>query len=187
MEEEISFYLDEAKESMENTILHTAAEFNKIRAGKANPVMLEGLKVNYYGTPTALTQVANVSAPEPRMLIIKPWERNIIPEIERSIRNSNLGLNPQNDGDMIRLPIPPLSGERRQELVKRAKGEAENGKISIRKIRQNANDSLRKLIKEGAAEDTIKRAEASVQEMTDKNIKKLDEMLNAKEVDIMTV
>jgi ribosome recycling factor len=187
MEEEISFYLDDAKESMEKAIQHTAFEFNKIRAGKASPVMLEGIKVVYYGSPTPLTQVANVSAPEPRMIIIKPWERNIIPEIEKSIRNSDLGLNPQNDGEMIRIPIPPLSGERRQELVKKAKNETENGKIRVRKIRQETNDALRKLVKEGASEDTVKKAEQTVQELTDKGIKKLDEMLVAKETDIMTI
>jgi ribosome recycling factor len=187
MEEEISFYLDEAKESMDKAIQHTAYEFTKIRAGKASPVILEGIKVNYYGALTPLTQVANVSAPEPRMIIVKPWERNIIPEIERAIKNSDLGLNPQNDGEMIRIPIPPLSGERRQELVKKAKNETENGKIRVRKIRQETNDALRKLVKEGAPEDSVKRAEQQVQELTDKSIKKLDEMLAAKEADIMTI
>jgi ribosome recycling factor len=187
MEDEISFYLSEAKESMGKAVSHADATMAKIRAGKALPSMLDGLMVTYYGTPTPIGQVASVNSGDARTLLIKPWERNLIPDIERAIINSDLGLMPQNDGEVIRLNIPPLTEERRRELVKQAKAEAENGRVSVRNIRKDVNDALRKLQKDGASEDAVKRAEEEVQKLTDAHVKKVDELFAKKEADIMKV
>lgn len=173
---------------MEKAVKHTVAEFAKIRAGKAMPSMLDGLTVDYYGSTTPVSQVASITTPDPRSIIIKPWEKNMIHEIEKAIRNSDLGLNPQNDGEVVRLNIPPLTEERRRDLVKQAKNEAEHGKVSVRNIRKETNEMLRKLLKEGGvSEDEIKNAETKVQTLTDKFVKKMDEVLAAKEEDIMKV
>jgi len=185
--EEIELYLEEAEEHMQKAVKHTQSEFVKIRAGKASPNMLEGIMVQYYGSPTPLQQVASVTTPDARTISIKPWEKSVIPEIEKSIINSDLGLNPQNDGELIRLNIPPLTEERRTQLVKQAKQEAENGKISIRNIRKEANDNMKKLLKDGFPEDSVKDAEDSVQELTDKYAGQIDKLLEVKEKDIMTV
>lgn len=185
--EEIDMYLDEARESMNKSIHHLAGELVKIRAGKATPGMLDGLMVEYYGNPTPINQVASVTTPEARTLMVKPWEKNVIPEIERAIINSDLGLNPQNDGEQVIINIPQLTEERRQVLVKQAKHEGEQGKVSIRNIRKETNDNLKKLQKDGAAEDDIKRAEDKVQALTDDFTKKIDELLEKKEKEIMTV
>ena len=185
--EEIKFYLDEAKESMEKAMEHTSAALSKIRAGKAMPTMLDGINVVYYGNPTPMAQVASVTTPDARTLIIKPWEKGIIADIEKAIMNSDLGLNPQNDGDIVRLNIPPLTEERRLNLVKQSKAEIESGKVSLRNVRKDTNDALRKLQKEGASEDLIKDAEAEVQKLTDKFSSKLEELFIAKEKDIMTI
>ena len=185
--EEIELYLEEAKELMEKAIEHVHFSFGKIRAGKATPGMLDGIMVEYYGNPTPLNQVSSINTPDARSILIKPWEKNIIPEIEKSIINSDLGLNPQSDGELIRLNVPPLSEERRLQLVKQAKHEAEQGKVSIRNIRKDTNDHLRKLLKEHVSEDAVKNAEIDVQELTDEYIKKIEEMLGNKEEDIMTV
>lgn len=185
--EEIELYLEEAKELMEKAILHVNFAFGKIRAGKATPGMLDGIMVEYYGNPTPLNQVSSINTPDARSIIIKPWEKNIIPEIEKSIINSDIGLNPQNDGEIIRLNVPPLSEERRLQLVKQAKHEAEQGRISVRNIRKDTNDHLRKLVKEHVSEDAVKNAEIDVQELTDKYIEKIEELLGNKEKDIMTV
>lgn len=185
--EEIQLYLEEAKELMQKAVNHTAAELVKIRAGKAMPNLLDGIMVAYYGAPTPLQQVASVTTPDARTLTIKPWERNLINEIERSIVNSDLGLAPQNNGEIIILTIPPMTEERRKNLVKQAKNECESGKISIRTVRKETNESLRKLQKEGASEDEIKRAEDTVQKFTDSYSTKIDELLVKKEVEIMTV
>lgn len=185
--EEIQLYLEEAKELMQKAVNHTAAELVKIRAGKAMPNLLDGIMVAYYGAPTPLQQVASVTTPDARTLTIKPWERNLINEIERSIFNSDLGLAPQNNGEIIILTIPPMTEERRRNLVKQAKNECESGKISIRTVRKETNESLRKLQKEGASEDEIKRAEDTVQKFTDSYSTKIDELLVKKEVEIMTV
>jgi ribosome recycling factor len=185
--EEIQMYLEEAKELMQKAVNHTAAELLKIRAGKAMPNLLDGIMVAYYGSPTPLQQVASVTTPDARTLTIKPWERNLINEIERSIINSDLGLAPQNNGEIIILTIPPMTEERRKNLVKQAKNECESGKISIRTVRKETNESLRKLQKEGASEDEIKRAEDSVQKFTDSYSTKIDELLVKKEHEIMTV
>jgi ribosome recycling factor len=151
------------------------------------PNLLDGVMVAYYGAPTPLQQVASVTTPDARTLTIKPWERNLISEIERSIINSDLGLAPQNNGEVIILTIPPLTEERRKNLVKQAKQECESGKISIRTIRKDTNESLRKLQKDGASEDEIKRAEDTVQKLTDQYSSKVDELLVKKEAEIMTV
>lgn len=185
--EEIQLFLDEAKELMEKAVQHTSLELSKIRAGKASPSMLDGLTVNYYGVTTALNQASSVTVPDARTVLIKPWEKSLLGEIERAIINSDLGLNPQNDGEVIRLNIPPLTEDRRKQLAKQVKMETENGKISIRNIRKETNESLRKLQKEGASEDDIKRAEDTVQQLTDKHIVKCDEAYTKKEAEIMTV
>ena len=185
--DDIDFYLDHAKEQMDKTVSHTAQEMAKIRAGKAMPNMLDGIMVDYYGAPTPLNQVASVTSPDARTLAIKPWEKSMISHIERAIINSDLGLNPQSDGEMVRINIPPLTEERRVNLVKQAKNEAENGKIAIRNIRKDTNESLRKLLKESVSEDLVKDAEGKVQVLTDKHIKKIDEVLETKEKDIMTI
>lgn len=185
--EEIKLYLDEAKELMQKAVDHTAAELVKIRAGKAMPNLLDGIMVSYYGAPTPLSQVASVTTPDARTLTIKPWERTLISEIEKSIINSDLGLAPQNNGEIIILTIPPLTEERRRNLVKQAKQECETGKISIRSVRKDINEGLRKLQKDGASEDDVKRAEDNVQKFTDQYSAKIDELLVKKEADIMTV
>ena len=185
--EEIELILEEAKEQMEKSIKHTKAELLKIRAGKASPSMLEGLMVAYYGNPTPINQVASISTPDARSLVIKPFEKGSIPEIEKAIINSDLGFNPQNDGDIVRISIPPLTEERRINLSKQAKNEAEEGKISVRNSRKEANDELKKLLKEGISEDDVKRGEDKVQALTDSYVKRLDEILEQKEKEIMTV
>ena len=187
MEEEISFYLEDAEASMKKAVTHTESEFTKIRAGKANPVMLKGVMVEYYGSMTPLDQVANVSAPDARTLMVKPWEKGTLNDIERAIINSDLGLNPQNDGETIRMNVPVLTEERRRDLVKQSKGEAENGKVSIRSIRKDVNNELKKLQKDGASEDAIKDAESETQKLTDKYSKVLDDIFNKKEAEIMTI
>ena len=183
--EEIKIYLDTAKEMMESAVQHTQNEFSKIRAGKALPSMLDGVEVEYYGNMTPLNQVAGVTTPDARTLSIKPWEKSIIPEIEKAIINSGLGLNPQNDGEQIRINIPPLTEERRMQLMKQVKAEAEKGKVSIRNARKDTNDSLKKI--DGVSEDLIKDAEGDVQKLTDEYSSKIDTLVSAKEEDIMTV
>ncbi|MFC5625999.1 ribosome recycling factor [Algoriphagus winogradskyi] len=185
--EEIELYLDEAKELMQKAVDHTAAELLKIRAGKAMPNLLDGIMVQYYGANTPLNQVSSVNTPDARTLSIKPFERSMISEIEKAIINSDLGLAPQNNGEVIILTIPALTEERRISLVKQAKHECEGGKISLRTVRKDINDELKKLQKDGAAEDEIKRAEDVVQKLTDQYSAKIDELLAKKEVDIMKV
>jgi ribosome recycling factor len=185
--EEIDLILEEAKEQMERAIKHTKSELQKIRAGKASPNMLDGLMVMYYGNPTPINQVASVSTPDARSIIIKPFEKGSIPEIEKAIINSDLGFNPQNDGDIVRISIPPPTEERRIALSKQAKNEAEDGKISIRNSRKEANDELKKLLKESVSEDDVKDGEDSVQKLTDTYVKRIDEILEHKEKEIMTV
>lgn len=185
--EEIAMYLDECRELMNKAIKHLTGELAKIRAGKASPAMLDSISIEYYGATTPLNQVASVTAPDARTLFIKPWERSVIPDIERGIINSDLGLNPQNDGEQIIINIPQLTEERRTALMKQAKGEGEQAKISIRNARKEINDELKKLQKEGASEDEVKRAEDKVQTFTDEYTKKVDDILAKKEGEIMTV
>ncbi len=185
--EEIQLYIEEAKELMQKAVDHTASELIKVRAGKAMPNLLDGISVNYYGSPTPLSQVSSITTPDARTLSIKPWERNLISEIEKAIINSDLGLAPQNNGEIIILTIPPLTEERRKTLVKQVKNECENGKISIRNIRKDTNEALRKLLKEGASEDDVKRAEDNVQKLTDTYSAKIDEQFVKKEAEVMKV
>lgn len=176
-----------ADDAMQKALNHAKGEMAKIRAGKANPVLLEGIMVEYYGTPTPLNQVASVNTPDARSFLIKPWEKNIIPDVEKAIINSNLGLNPQNDGENIRINLPPLTEDRRIQLVKQAKNDGEQGKISLRSVRKEMNDELKKLQKDGAPEDLVKDAEGEVQKLTDKYSALIDEALKHKEEEIMTI
>jgi len=185
--EEIKFYLDDAKESMQKAIKHTEFELTKIRAGKASPNMFDGLMIEYYGALTPIQQIASVTTPEARTIAIKAYEKNMITTIEKAIRDANMGFNPQNDGDLIRINIPPLTEERRRDLVKQVKAEGESGKVRIRKIRQETNDELRKLLKDGASEDEVKKAEEIVQTLTNETVIRLDALLAAKEKELMTV
>lgn len=187
MTEEIQMYLDEAEDNMKKAVSHVSGEFNKIRAGKAQPNMLDGLMVDYYGNKTPINQVASITTPDARTVMIKPWEKKMLAEIERAIINSDLGLNPQSDGEIVRLNIPPLTEERRRQLVKQAKNEAESGKVSVRNVRKDANDSIKKLTKEGVSEDAVKEGEDRVQEITDKYTNRIDSLLAEKEKEIMTV
>jgi len=187
MEEEIQMFLDEAKDLMEKAIEHTKKELAKVRAGKALPNMLDGIVVSYYGVDTPLNQVASVNTPDARTLMIKPFERSMISEIEKAILNSDLGINPQNNGEVIILNIPPLTEERRGKLVKQVKQDIEHGKVSVRNIRKEINHSLKELQKEGASEDSVKRAEEKVQKLTDEYTAKLDHVLEKKEEELMTV
>lgn len=185
--EEIEMYLQEAVDSMEKAIKHTNIELSKIRAGKASPAMLEGIRVDYYGSSTPLTQVASVNTSDARTIVIKPFEKSLLAEIEKVIRNSELRLNPMNDGEIVRIVIPPLTEERRRDLVRQAKSECEQGKVAIRNVRKEINEALRKLMKEGVSEDDVKKAETKVQTLTDNFVKKIEEIFVAKEADIMTV
>ncbi|OHX66468.1 ribosome recycling factor [Flammeovirga pacifica] len=187
MEEEIGMYLEDAKEMMDNAIKHTEYELSKIRAGKASASMLDGLTVDYYGSPTPISQVASTSTPDAYSVVIKPWEKNMLAIIEKSIRDSDLGVNPVNDGEQVRINMPPLTEDRRRELVKKVKGEIEKGKISLRNARKDTNDGLKKLLKDGASEDAVKDAEGSVQDLINAYTKKIDEIFVNKEKDIMTV
>jgi len=180
-------YLEDANDMMNKSIQHLSEALSKIRAGKASPAMLGGIMVEYYGNLTPLTQVASISSPDARTLLVKPWEKPMIQEIERAIMNSDLGLNPQSDGEQVIINIPALTEDRRIQLVKQAKSEGEHGKISIRNARKDTNDGLKKLKNEGASEDAIKSAEDEVQKLTDSFTKKIDDLLAKKEVDIMTI
>lgn len=187
MSELIKKQLNDAKALMDKAIDHADNELAKIRAGKATPAMLDGITVDYYGTPTPLSQIGSVNTPDARTLVIQPWEKSLLGPIEKAIKESSLGLNPQNDGVIIRINVPPLTEERRRELVKRLKGEAETGKIAIRNIRKDINEKIKKLKTEGVSEDEIKVGEADVQKLVDTYIIKVDQLSDAKEKDIMTV
>ena len=185
--EEIEIYLDAAKETMEKAVDHAKVELGKIRAGKAMPSMLDSVMVEYYGSMTPINQVASVSTPDARTIFVKPWEKSVIPEIEKGIMNSGLGFNPQNDGEQIIISVPQLTEERRIQLVKQSKGVTEDGKISVRNARKDANDELKALLKEGVSEDAVKNAEIDIQELTNSFVAKMDELLKVKEGEIMTV
>ena len=166
MQEEVDFVLEHSKERMKAAINHLEKELIHVRAGKASPAMLDGVMVDYYGSMTPLSQVANVNTPDARTIAIQPWEKKMIPVIEKAILNANLGFNPDNNGEMIRINVPVLTEERRKGLVKQAQHEGEIAKVSVRTVRKEANESLKKLQKEGVAEDIVKGAEEEVQEMT---------------------
>ncbi|MFH6602434.1 ribosome recycling factor [Maribacter algicola] len=184
MNEEITFILDAAKESMDAAITHLEKEFVKIRAGKASPSMLSNVKVDYYGSQTPLSQVSNINTPDARTISVQPWEKSLLSEIEKAIMNANLGFNPMNNGDLIIINVPPLTEERRIQLVKQAKAEAEDAKVGVRNARQDANKEIREL---DISEDLEKNAETDVQELTDTYIKKIDNFLGVKEAEIMKV
>ncbi len=187
MTEEIDFILDSAKESMNNSIAHLEKEFLNIRAGKASPAMLGGVFVDYYGSQTPLSQVANINVPDARTITVQPWEKNMLQPIEKAIMIANIGFNPMNNGDNIIISVPPLTEERRRDLVKQAKSEAEEAKIGIRNVRKDANTDIKKLEKEGTSEDICKSAEEEVQNLTNAFVKKIDDLLVAKEAEIMKV
>lgn len=187
MNEEIDFLMEAAEEGMEKAIGHLERELHKLRAGKANPQMLDSVKVDYYGNLTKLSQVSNINTPDPRSIVIQPWEKNMLGPIEKAIMAANLGFNPQNDGILIRVVVPPLTEERRRDLVKKSKEEAEVSKVGIRGARRDGIDSAKKLQKEGMPEDMVKKFEADIQELTNKYIAKVDKLVEAKEADIMTI
>lgn len=187
MSDELDLVMEDAEDSMKKAINHLETELIKIRAGKANPQMLDGLTVDYYGSPTPMNQVANISVMDARTLTIQPWEKNMLQPIERAIIAANLGVTPQNDGNIIRLFMPPLTEERRKEFVKRANAEGEHSKVSIRNIRREAIEQIKKLQKDGLSEDITKDAEKSIQETTDKFIALVEKHLAAKEKEIMSV
>ena len=184
MNEEIDFILDATKESMDNSMVHLEKAFIKIRAGKASPAMLATVMVEYYGSQTPLSQVANINTPDARTISVQPWEKSMIQEIEKAIMNANLGFNPMNNGEMVIINVPPLTEERRRDLVKQAKSEAEDAKVGIRNARQDANKELKKL---DISEDLLSNAELDVQELTDGYVKKVDSVLEVKEAEIMKV
>lgn len=176
------------QQQMDKTIEALKHEFSTIRAGRANAQMLDKIRVDYYGTPTPINQVGSISVPEPRTLMINPWDKSAMKDIETAIRNSDLGLNPTNDGEVIRLNVPALTEERRKELCKQAKKASEDFKVRIRNERRDANDKLKKLEKEGEiTEDDLKKAQDNVQKLTDKFTKEIDALLEVKEKDIMAV
>ena len=187
MSEDLGSILANAEELMKKAIGHMETELTKIRAGKANPQMLDGLIVDYYGNPTPINQVANISVLDARTLTIQPWEKNMLQPIERSIIAANIGINPQNDGAIIRLYLPPLTEERRKELVKKCHTEGEHTKVAIRNIRRDAIEQIKKLQKNGLSEDAAKDAEADMQNVTDKYTAAVEKHLVAKEKEIMVV
>lgn len=187
MQEEIELVLDDAKEQMKKATDHLEYELGKIRAGKANPKMLEDVMVDYFGSMTPLSQVANVNSPDPRTIAIRPWEKTMIAPIEKAIMAANLGMNPDNNGEMIRILVPPLTEERRRDLVKQVKQVCEDSRIVVRNMRRDANEEFKKMKKDGLSEDLQKDAEASVQKLHDVAMKTIDELFAAKEKDVMTV
>ena len=184
MNEEIEFILDSTKEQMENAVVHLKKEFVAIRAGKASPSMLKSVMVDYYGSQTPLNQVANVNTPDAQTISVQPWEKSMLQEIERAIMIANLGFNPMNNGESVIINVPPLTEERRRELAKQAKAEAENDKVSVRNARKDANNEIKKL---DVSEDMKSNAETDIQELTDKFIKIIDDLFAKKESEIMTV
>src|ERR1700742_5014135 len=187
MSDDLELILEDARDMMKKALNHLESELVKIRAGKASPQMLEGLTVDYYGTPTQLNQVGNVSALDARTLTIQPWEKNMLQPIERAIINANLGVTPQNDGNVIRLVMPPLTEERRKEFVKRANGEGEQSRVAIRNIRRDSIEQIKKLQKDGLSEDEAKDAKKEIKDITDKHITLVERHLAAKEKEIMAV
>ncbi|TXE12704.1 ribosome recycling factor [Seonamhaeicola algicola] len=185
MNEDIQFILDSTKESMDSAIKHLEKQLVNIRAGKASPAMLGSVMVDYYGSQTPLNQVANVNTPDGRTITVQPWEKAMLQEIERGIMLANLGFNPMNNGETIIINVPPLTEERRKDLAKQAKAEAEDAKIGIRNARKDANNDIKKL--EDASEDQKGNAEIDIQEMTDSYVKKVDSIYSVKEKEIMTV
>jgi ribosome recycling factor len=178
----------ELKTRIDRTLDDLRRELGKIRTGRANLSVLDSVRVNYYGTPTPLAGVASLSVPEPRLITIKPWDKGLIKEIERGLKEANLGINPMNDGEIIRLPIPPLTEERRKEIAKQVRSKGEEHKVAIRNERRDANEKLKELLKKKSiSEDDLKRANEKVQKETDQGIAKVDEVLHKKEKEVMEV
>ena len=184
MDEEVQFIIDSTKEAMDNALTHLSKKFLNIRAGKASPSMVSTVMVDYYGTPTPLNQVSNVSTPDGMTISIQPWEKSLIPEIEKGIHEANIGFNPMSNGESVIINVPPLTEERRKELVKQAKAEAEETKVGVRNDRKQANNEIKKA---AVSEDLAKNLEIDIQEMTDRHIKKIEDFLALKEKEIMTV
>jgi len=187
MAEELSKIISDTEANMGKALNHLEAELVKIRAGKANPNMLDGISAEYYGNPTPISQIANISVMDARTLSVQPWEKNMLQAIERAIIMANIGINPQNDGNIIRLFLPPLTEERRKELVKRCNGEGEHAKVAVRNIRRDAIEHIKKLQKDGLSEDICKDAEKDIQDITDKYISLVEKHLAAKDKEIMAV
>lgn len=187
MEEDLKLQLEMTKDGMFQALKHLEAELSKIRAGKANVHVLDGITVEYYGAHSPISQVANINTPDPKMVVIQPWDKKIIGDIEKAIMKANIGITPMNDGELIRLAFPPLTEERRLSLVKQVKSEGETAKVSIRNHRRDANEELKKMKKDGLPEDMEKDGEAAVQKMTDDYIRKVEEIIEKKEKEIMTI
>lgn len=187
MNEDVKFIMDSAKEDMEKSIRHLESELQKIRAGKANPAMLESVQVDYYGSRTPINQVANVNTQDARTIIIQPWEKSMLTPIEKAVQAANLGFNPQNDGVLIRIIVPPLTEERRRDLVKKAKQELEDAKVGLRSVRKDALEEVKKLQKNGLPEDEAKDAETKIQHLIDGYVTKAEKHLEIKEKEILTV
>jgi ribosome recycling factor len=187
MSEEIKMALDEAAEAMQKTIDHLEFELSKVRAGKASPAMLDGVRLDYYGSPTLLKNIANINTPDARTITVQPWEKHMLDAISKAIMEANLGLNPQNNGDLIIISVPMLTEERRKDLTKRSHAEGEHAKVGIRNARKEAIDFIKQAQKDGLPEDESKAGEAKVQELTDKFNKKVDEVVAIKDKDIMTI
>ncbi len=187
MNEEVELVYEMARERMEKAIEHLDNELIRIRAGKANIHILDGIQVEYYGTPTPLNQVSNISTPDAKTIMIQPWEKNMIDPIEKALMNSSVGITPVNNGEVIRLVIPQLTEERRRTLVKQVKNEGENARVSIRNSRRDANDEYKQMQKDGLSEDETKSAEDLIQKLTDEFTEKVDKIVEAKEEDIMTI
>ncbi len=185
--EQINDCLNQAKEGMKSTLQFFEKELQKVRAGKASPQMLEGLKVDYYGNPTPIEQVGNISTPDARQIVIQPWERNMLSAIEKAILAANLNLTPQNNGEFIRIIVPTPTEERRKELAKKAKQESEKAKVNVRTVRKNANEAAKKLKDANVPEDSIKKLETDIQKATDDAIAKIDAIYAEKEKEIMTI
>jgi ribosome recycling factor len=183
--EEIEFILDSAKEQMDGAIKHLEISFSKIRAGKASPQMLDNVSIDYYGAITPLSQASNINTPDARTISVQPWDKSMLEVMEKAIIDANLGFNPMNNGEMIIINVPPLTEERRIQLVKQAKSESENAKVSIRNARKDANDELKKL--SGISEDILKDSEAEVQNITNEFVAKIDAFFSNKEQEILTV
>jgi ribosome recycling factor len=187
MNEEIEFTIEETGEGMHLAVQHLEKELQKLRAGKASAQMLDSVKIDYYGVMTPIEQTANISTPDGRQIIVQPWDKSVLGLIDKAIQAANLGFNPRNEGEILRIQVPPLTEERRRDLVKKAKGESENARIAIRNIRRNANETAKKLKKDGVPEDEIEKLEATIQKMTDEFIARVDKIFEIKEKDIMTV
>jgi len=185
MNEELKFIIDSTKEAMDSAVKHLEKQLSNIRAGKASPAMLGSVMVDYYGTQTPLNQVANVNTPDGRTISVQPWEKAMIQEIERGIMLANLGFNPMNNGESVIINVPPLTEERRKELAKQAKAEAEDAKVAVRNARKDAMNDIKKV--DGVSEDQQKNTEVDVQDLTDSYTKKIDDVLSVKEKEIMTV